>query len=114
MGQGIEMAEMYENLDACRALAEGLRGFPTGKADIREFELGTFSQGFAGGGMWRRCYVLDSAGHSAIEVRIQNEEPFEGEARFHIPVEPAAIDSFVEQLEKASVVGDCALLEATA
>lgn len=105
------VADVYTDLDACRGLAQVLRGFPTGKADVREFELGTFSADFAGGGIWGRCYVLDSAGHCAIEVRLQNKVPLQGEARFHIPIEPAAVDLFVKGLENVAAMGDRAQLE---
>jgi hypothetical protein len=117
-GEFTAQAEMYVDLNSCRDMASVLRGFPTDKTDFREFALGTFKKDHAGGGARVRFWCLDSVGHSAVQVHIRNDGRRNGrteaEAAFDIPVEPAAVDSFVEQLEKMSAVGDGARLEATA
>ena len=108
-GEFAVQGEMYVDQDSCRNLARVLRGFPTDKSDIREFELGTFRNDHAGGGARLRFSCLDSVGHSSVQVHIRNDGRRSGrtdaEATFDIPVEAAGVDSFVEQLEKMAGVG---------
>jgi hypothetical protein len=105
-------AMMYEGLDAPRALAEMLRGFPMSSGDVRNIQIGAGGQGAAS----LRFYCLNSAGHAAVEVRLRAEPRFDGrvdEAAFHVAMEAAAVDSFVEQLSRMSAdVGAEARLEA--
>jgi hypothetical protein len=117
-GEFTAQAEMYVDLDSCRELARALRGFPTTRTDVREFELGTFKSDHAGGGARMRFSCLDSVGHSAVQVQIRNDGRRSGRsqavATFDIPIEASGIDSFVEQLDKMSGVGEGAQLKATA
>jgi len=112
-------AEVYADSEVLAEFAGVLRGFPTGQSDSREFEIGSFDAAYAGGGAGFRFYCLDSVGHAAAEVRLRSDPKVGGGAGdvivLHIPVEVAAIDSFVVQLERMAVmVGQAALLEAAA
>ena len=112
-------ADVYANSEAPAQFAVALRGFPKGASDIREFELGSREVGYAGGGAGFRFYCLDSVGHAAAEVRLRSDTNAKGGmndvAVFHIAVAPAALDTFVIQLEQmGAAVGQAALLEAAA
>ena len=111
--------DVYADSDALVGLAETLRGFPDGQDDSREFELGSFDAAYAGGGAGFRFYCLDSVGHAAAEVRLRSDPEDGGGVSdtvvLRIPVEAAAVDSFVVQLAEASAaVGQSALLAAAA
>jgi hypothetical protein len=112
-------AEMYANSGAPEEVANKLRGFPSSKEDTREFELGTFQTNGTSGGAALRFYCTDSAGHATVVVRLQGDVSRPGaeveNATFSILVEAAAVDRFVQQLERLSLtVGDGARLEGTA
>ena len=112
-------ADVYADAEALAQFAGVLCGFPQSQEDTREFELGSFDAAFAGGGAGLRFFCLDSVGHASAEVRLRSDPKVKGGASdtvlLHIPVEAAAIDSFVAQLERmAAVVGQDALLEAAA
>jgi hypothetical protein len=110
-------ADVYADSEAPAEFAGVLRGFPSSHGDTREFELGSFDTEFAGGGAGFRFFCLDSVGHASAEVRLRGDPKVKGgmsdTVLLHIPVEAAAIDSFVAQLTRmAAVVGQVALLEA--
>jgi|RhiMetdeSRZDD1v2_1073273.scaffolds.fasta_scaffold132515_2 hypothetical protein len=109
-------ARTYTNLETPRAVAETLRGFPTSRHDVRSVQLGAFDTASAGGGAALRFYCLDSAGHAAVDIRFRTDSRYDGsvdEARFHIRIEAAAVDSFVNQLSRmSSPVGDAARVDA--
>lgn len=107
--------DIYVNTEAPRALAANLNGFPTNKSDVRECQLGTFKSEMAGGGVKLRFYCVDSLGHAAVEICLQTDGPpdVNNYARFHMPVEAAAVDRFVHQVAVMSAkIGDEAWLEA--
>ena len=111
--------DVYADSDALTELAEVLRDFPAGQSDSREFEIGSFDAANAGGGAAFRFYCLDSVGHAAAEVRLRSDPEVGGGVSdvvvLHVPVEAAAVDSFVVQLAgSAAVVGQTAQLEAAA
>ncbi len=83
-------------------MAAALNGFPAKADDVRSFELGTADPQSAGGGVLLRFYCLDSRGHIAVDVQLRGDTctamgQIESVA-MRIPLEAAAIDSFVEQL----------------
>lgn len=83
-------------------MAGALNAFPTHIGDVRDFELGAFDPQGAGGGVRLRFYCLDSRGHIAVDVQLRGDTcaamgQIESVA-MRIPLEAAAIDSFVEQL----------------
>ena len=110
-------AEVYADSESPAEFAGALRGFPENEGDTREFELGSFDAAFAGGGAGFRFFCLDSVGHASAEVKLRSDPEVKGGVSdtvlLHVPVEAAAIDSFVVQLERmAAVAGQTALLEA--
>ena len=112
-------ADVYADSDVLVELAEALRGFPDGRSDSREFEIGSFDAAHAGGGAGFRFYCLDSVGHAAAEVRLRSDREVGGGVSdtvvLHMPVEAASVDSFVVQLAGAAAeVGQSALLEGAA
>lgn len=110
-------ADVYADSEVLAEFAGVLRGFPAGQSDSREF--GSFDVAYAGGGAGFRFYCVDSVGHAAAEVRLRSDPQAGGGVSnavvLHIPVEAAALDSFVMQLEQmAAAVVQAALLEAAA
>jgi len=93
----------YASPDQLSEIAKSLRGFPTGMADRRNFEVGAFRPAHAGGGIQMRFHCLDAAGHAAVDVKLRSAEcEAFGElesAAFRILVEAAGIDSFIEQIQ---------------
>ena len=95
-------AEIYVNHDGLSNMAAGLRGFPSGHTDCREFELGTFNPNHADGGIRLHFHCLDSVGHAVVDVKLRGDAcKALGEVEsvaLRIPVEAAAIDTFVAQI----------------
>jgi hypothetical protein len=95
-------AEIYLKHDKLSEVAESLSGFPSHTKDSREFELGTFNPDYAHGGIRMNFYCTDSVGHAAVEVKLRGDAckglgELESVA-LCIPVQAAAIDSFVSQI----------------
>lgn len=94
-------ASIYINHDDLCRMAEVLKGFPSHAADARSFELGTFNPNHADGGIRMHFYCRDSVGHAAVDVQLRGDacialgEP--ESVALRIPVEAAAIDSFLVQ-----------------
>lgn len=109
-------ASIYAEHDQVLRLADALTGFPSNNTDKRDFELGTFDPKCAGGGVRMHFYCLDSVGHASADVELQsgtwgalNEIQT---VTLRIPVEAAAIDSFVSQIRLMKrETGAIALLE---
>ena len=108
-------AEIYLSHDDLLELASGLRGFPQSVSDSRDFELGTFNPSHADGGVRVKFSCPDSTGRAVIEMRLRGDAcqglgELESVA-LRIPIEPAGIDSFVEQLAAVnSTIGASAML----
>ena len=112
-------AGVYADSHTLTEFAGALEGFPNGRDDAREFELGTFDENYAGGGVGFRFFCVDSARHALTQVRLYADSRREADvndlATLHIPVEAAAIDSFIEELRHiAGKTGEVAALEAAA
>lgn len=90
-------ASVYLALEGLTDLVAGLSGFPENADDRRTFELGTFDQHCAGGGVRLTFYCLDRAGHAVVtaEFRSDGRGRDVETARFGVPVEAAAIDRFI-------------------
>lgn len=89
------------NSDATLQLAEKIRGFPNNIDDEREFDLGTVRDDENGARLLFHC--IDRQGHAAVRVTIQSSQWFSpalGNATFPIPIEPAAIDRFIQELKQ--------------
>ena len=95
-------AEIYLSHRDLPELADGLRGFPRNVSDSRNFELGTFNPNHADGGIRLKFSCSDSTGRAVVEIRLRGDAcealgELESVA-LRMPVEPAGIDSFVQQL----------------
>jgi hypothetical protein len=100
------VARVYVELGGLEEAASALQGFPRDPADTREVTFGTFDRHFAGGGVSLRFYCYDSAGHAFVESRIASLYDLAGPEQsvlLTLPVEAAAVDSFVDQLRKLGV-----------
>jgi hypothetical protein len=96
------LAEIYLSHDDLPEFADGLRGFPRNVSDSRTFELGSFNPNHADGGIRLKFSCPDSTGRAVVEIRLRGDacealgEP--ESVALRVPVEPAGIDSFVQQL----------------
>lgn len=97
------VAEMYVAIGGLEEIAAKLSGFPRDPKDIREIVLGAFGREFAGGAVSMKFYCVDRAGHVYVESKIESESESAGVVQYAIicmPVEAAAIDSFVCDLRR--------------
>jgi hypothetical protein len=114
-GKFCGQAEGYLGHRGIADLAKDLKGFPSKSSEPREFELGTFDPKCAGGGLKLRFSRVDSAGHCVVDLELRRDSRaapryFESVA-MRIPVEPAAIDSFVAEITAIRLnVGEKAIL----
>ena len=108
-------ARAYAGLTFAAEMADLLRGFPRSIGERKEWELGTFDANFAGGGAHFVFASDDSRGYVSIRVRLRADPSTEGDesSAFDIRAEPAAIDAFVQSLERMPLkVGAIAALRA--
>ena len=109
-------AKVYLSHDDLPRMADDLNGFPRQTKDTRYFEIGAFNPQHAYGGIRMRFYCLDSVGHVGVEVKLRGhgcEALGEPESvALRIPIEAAAIDSFVKQLKgmESAQIGTTACL----
>src|SRR5713101_5222986 len=99
------VADVYEGIGQLEQIAETLRGFPVDPSDTREVSLGDFGPKSAGGGVSMRFYCADRAGHTYVDSRIESAYDSAGKAQsviMTLTIEPAAVDSFVEELSRLS------------
>jgi hypothetical protein len=96
-------ADIYEAIGDLRFAAERLRGFPNHPKDTREVVFGNFDRKCAGGGVRLRFHCIDGAGPAYVEAMIDSNYVSGGTvqtALLAMPVEAAAVDTFVRELEK--------------
>lgn len=97
-------AEIYLNHDGLSNVADKLSGFPSHPKDFRDFEIGTFNPAHADGGARMHFQCTDSVGHAVVEVQLRGGAcKGMGEVEsvaLRIPVQAAAIDSFVSQVKQ--------------
>lgn len=96
-------AEVYVTCSGLSKLAKILSGFPSSPEDVRDFELGTFDPNHADGGARMHFFCEDAAGHSVVEVKLRGGAcnglgEIESVA-LRIPIQAAAVDDFVKQLQ---------------
>ncbi len=111
------IADCFSSHELMATFAATLSGFPNSLDDAREFEIGTFDDGFAGGGVALSFRCTDKAGHTVVDVSLRGDpnggivEQI-GSARFTFVVEPASVDRFVSSLKGMQVAtGELAILE---
>jgi hypothetical protein len=96
-------AKVYVAIGQLEEAAATLKGFPQSPADVRELTLGSFDPGYVRGAINMRFYCTDSSGHAYVEAKIESQEKPGGtheSALLSIPIEAAALDSFVEELRR--------------
>ena len=112
------MADLYINHDELAKLARAFRGFPASTKEQRDIELGNFNPNNGGGGLRLRLRCTDASGHVAVDVMLRTDPHHTGRsetAEFSVPVEPAAIDAFIAELDAMPLkVGATAYLRQTA
>jgi hypothetical protein len=97
---------LYEGIGDLEQAAEQLRGFPRNPTDGRELIFGNFDPKYAGGGVKMRFHCIGGAAHSHVEVTLLSGSQSAGTkqtALLSIPVEAAAIDTFVQELNALGV-----------
>lgn len=102
------LVEIYEGTGDLRDAAARLRGFPKEPADMRELVFGNFDRNFAGGGVRMRFHCVDGAGHAYVEATFDSNCKSGGTVQtvvLAMPVEAAAVDTFVQELERLEDVG---------
>ena len=98
-------AEVYVGHGQIEQIAGKLEGFPQGVPDAREVVLGAFGSQSAGGAVNMVFYCADRAGHAYVDVRIESATDSTGKVESvtcSLPVEAAAVDSFVKELQRLS------------
>lgn len=98
---------VYVGPDRLRDLASELAGFPTSPGDAREVTLGSLDpEGPGGVRMLFMC--TDSAARARLEIAMASGSLLgrSQSAAFSHPVEPAAVDRFVEQLRRIGESAD--------
>jgi hypothetical protein len=94
-------ANVYVRLGHVEDVAAKLRGFPETPHDSREVSFGAFGPQSAGGGVSLRFYCIDGAAHAFVASRLESGEMIAGVLQsvlLALPVEAAAMDSFVDDL----------------
>jgi len=97
------LVKIYEGIGDLRDAAGRLRGFPKEPADMRELVFGNFEPNFAGGGVSMRFHCVDGAGHAYVEAIFNSNCKSGGTVQsvvLAMPVEAAAVDTFVQELER--------------
>jgi hypothetical protein len=107
-------ANVYVGIGQIERIAEELKGFPKGISDTREVVVGAFGPQSAGGAVSIRFYCADQAGHAYVDLRIESASNSTGKVQCvscSLPIEAAAVDSFVEELGRlgASQAGQACL-----
>ncbi len=97
-------AEIYLSHDGLSKFADALNGFPSSPNDSREIRLGALDESYADGGVLLNFRCRDSLGHAVVEIKLRGDgsKGF-GELEsvaLRIPIEPAAIDVFTDQLRQ--------------
>jgi hypothetical protein len=96
-------AELYVGIEQMNDVATKLRGFPVNLSDVREVTIGGFGPEWAGGAASMRFYCIDGKGHACIEAKIESDYNSSGKAQSVVMtlfIEPAALDRFVQGLDK--------------
>jgi hypothetical protein len=96
------VADTYAGIGELAAAGDLLRGFPKNSTDERCFQLGCLDRQYAGGGARLQFRCVDGAGHAFVEVMIDSNAKTAGTvqtAMVSLPIEAAAVDAFVVELE---------------
>ena len=110
-------ADVYVGTGELSATAAMMAGFPKNHLDRREIVFGAAGKEFAGGFAQLNFYCEDGAGHTSFRATIEddyrNRDSTES-AVVHVRFEPAALDTFLlqlQQLEKEHSGSACLMTE---
>jgi hypothetical protein len=97
-------ADVYVGLDQLRETAAKLQGFPSDPSDVREVTFGPFGpKSTPGRRVSVRFYCADRSGHAYVDSTIESDFDKTGKVQsaiLSLPVEAAAVDSFVADLRR--------------
>ena len=96
-------AAIYVDTERLKETASELRGFPASVSDVRELSFGGFGPRCAGGAASLRFYCIDGSGHARLDAKIESDYDRAGKAEsvtMTLSIEPAALDRFVQALDK--------------
>jgi hypothetical protein len=95
--------DLYSDTSVLSAAAATLAGFPQRSFDQCAVEFGTFQPSFAGGGLRMIFKCIDSPGHTQLQIVMETEcddrAPSQSVSML-LPIEAAAIDTFVTELKE--------------
>lgn len=93
-------AWIYAGVKELSELAAKMDAFPCSYEDRRAHELGNRDPNFAGGFFSITVRCLDSAGHLAVDLVLEDDASrySRAHASFGFQTEPAALDCFIESL----------------
>lgn len=100
-------AETYVTIGGFREAADKLRGFPANLDDNRTLQFGEFGRDTAGGAVAMNFFSKDLSGHIRVEARLESDHASGHVQSVHLlaPIEAAAVDSFVEELQQLEANG---------
>ncbi len=92
--------EFYTDAEQLREFGIRLCAFPSGPGDEARYVIGSRDENWALY-MLLRAFLLDRAGHVALEFAVDNLEPspWHAQANFFIPCEVAALNRLGHQLQ---------------
>ena len=96
-------AAIYVDTVQPKETAAQLRGFPVSLSDVRELSFGKFGPKWAGGAASLRFYCINGSGHARLDAKIESDYDQAGKAEsvtMTLSIEPAALDRFVQGLDK--------------
>ncbi len=101
-------AEAYVGIGGLHEIAEKLRGFPARPSDVRDVILGSLDNQYTGDGVSMRFHCIGGAGHAYVESRLHSKTAMGGtnqSVMLATRVEAAAVDSFVNDLQRLEKTG---------
>lgn len=98
-GRFAGVTALYVSRDELSQGALAMQGFPNAQSDERELTWGSFGSESAGGAVRLQIRCIDSALHVRASIQIGNSDGTES-AIVIAGLEPAAIDSFLPQLQQ--------------
>lgn len=104
-GEQSGILEIYDSADILKECAKALENFPRHSTDIFLWELGSERPEDNFAFYFRfRVFLLDSAGHCCIQIRLNNNEDFPDKAitKFCINCEPADINRLGKLMKEFS------------
>jgi hypothetical protein len=97
------VADVYVGKDALGEMAAVIQGFPDRPLDRREVTFGSFGADSAGGAASFQ-FCADKVGRAHVESRIESGSADSVQSvSLALPIEAAAVDSFVVELRRVAV-----------